>query len=52
MLTSSQTKPKEFYQMRKLMIILTLAVSGLTVQATLNADPPPHCAPQCCVHFK
>lgn len=39
--------------MRKLMIILTLAVSGLALQATLNAaDPPPVCAPNCCVHFK
>jgi len=35
--------------MRKLIIVLTLAASWLAVSATVNADPPPHCAPNCSV---
>jgi len=33
--------------MRKLMIVLTLAVGFIAVSATVNADPPPDCSPNC-----
>jgi hypothetical protein len=33
--------------MRKLMMILTLAVGWLAVSATVGAAPPPTCAPDC-----
>jgi len=33
--------------MRKLMIILTLAMSLMAVSATVNGAPPPDCYPNC-----
>jgi len=33
--------------MRKFMIVLTLTLSWLAVSAAVNADPPPHCDPNC-----
>jgi hypothetical protein len=33
--------------MRKIMMIVTLAVSWVALSATLNAFPPPECAPDC-----
>jgi hypothetical protein len=35
--------------MRKIMIIVTLAFSFLAASASVSADPPPHCAPDCLV---
>ena len=36
--------------MRKIMMVLTLAISWVALSATLNADwPPPECAPDCAV---
>lgn len=33
--------------MRKIMMILTLAISWMAVSATMGAAPPPECAPSC-----
>jgi hypothetical protein len=33
--------------MRKIMMILTLAMSWLAISATVGATPPPECAPNC-----
>jgi hypothetical protein len=33
--------------MRKLMIVLTLALSYFTVIGTMSADGPPTCSPTC-----
>jgi hypothetical protein len=35
--------------MRKIMMILTLALSWMAISATLNADPPPQCDPDCVI---
>jgi len=33
--------------MRKIMMIVTLALSWVALSASLVADPPPQCAPNC-----
>jgi hypothetical protein len=33
--------------MRKFMMILTLAISWVAIAATVGAEPPPPCIPDC-----
>lgn len=35
--------------MRKIMMIVTLAISWIAIAGTVGAEPPPTCAPSCSV---